>query len=127
MKLPRKTSLALALCLLVSLALNPALAAKRVKPIPEVLAKREVIAAPQTRTLRLDEDGKPCEQCNHAPVVEMAERDFTAAPGEAVSFAATLSDPADAQSGDSFLLTLRARDAADAPMTRYAQVQIIVK
>ena len=71
MKLPRKTSLALALCLLVSLALNPALAAKRVKPIPEVLAKREVIAAPQTRTLRLD--------------------------------------------------------AADAPMTRYAQVQIIVK
>ena len=110
---------------------------------------------------------KPYAECNHAPVVEMAEKDFTAAPGESVTFGAAVSDPdgnevttrwtidptggvyhsedltvygwtaetaeatftvpADAQSGDSFLLTLRARDAADAPMTRYAQVQIIVK
>jgi len=110
---------------------------------------------------------KPYAECNHAPAVEMAERDFTAAPGETVSFAATLTDPdgdditaawtvdptggvyhsedmslfdwtadtagaeftvpADAQPGDSFLLTLRARDVADAPMTRYAQVQIIVE
>ena len=109
---------------------------------------------------------KPYDECNHAPVVEMAERDFTAAPGETVSFAATITDPdgdavtaawsvdptggvysnedmsvfawtayspeasftvpADAQSGDSFLLTLRARDDAEAVMTRYAQVQIVV-
>ena len=33
------------------------------------------------------------ENCNHAPVVEMEEKDFTAAPGETVSFAATVSDP----------------------------------
>ena len=97
----------------------------------------------------------------------MAERDFTAAPGETVTFAATITDPdgdettagwtvdptggvyhsedmsafdwtadtaeasftvpEDAQSGDCFLLTLRARDDADAPMIRYGQVQIIVK
>ncbi len=107
------------------------------------------------------------ENCNHAPVVEMAERDFAAAPGETVTFAAVLSDPdgddvtaswtvdptagiysssdmavfawtcdtagasftvpADAKAGDCFLLTLRARDAADAPMTRYAQVLITVE
>ena len=110
---------------------------------------------------------KPYAECNHAPVVEMAEKDFTAVPGESVTFAAAVTDPdgdevtcgwtidptggvyhsedlsvygwaaetaeatftvpMDARSGDSFLLTLRARDAADAPMTRYAQVQIIVK
>ena len=33
------------------------------------------------------------ENCNHAPVVEMDEKDFTAAPGETVSFAAAVSDP----------------------------------
>ena len=110
---------------------------------------------------------KPYEECNHAPAVEMAEKDFAAAPGETVTFAATITDPdgdettaswtvdptggvyhsedmsvfawtadtaeagftvpEDAQSGDSFLLTLRARDVADAPMTRYAQVQIVVE
>ena len=30
------------------------------------------------------------ENCNHAPVVEMDEKDFTAAPGETVSFAAAV-------------------------------------
>ena len=109
---------------------------------------------------------KPYDQCNHAPVVEMEQRDFTAAPGETVTFAAMITDPdgddttaswtvdptggvyhsedmsafdwtadtaetiftvpQDAQSGDCFLITLRARDAADAPMTRYAQVVITV-
>ena len=33
------------------------------------------------------------ENCNHAPVVEMDEKDFTAAPGETVSFEAAVSDP----------------------------------
>ena len=109
---------------------------------------------------------KPYDQCNHAPAVAMAERDFAAAPGETVRLAATISDPdgdevgaswtvdptggvyhsedmspfewtadtaeaeftvpADAQPGDCFLLTLRAKDVADAPMTRYAQVMITV-
>jgi glycine C-acetyltransferase len=53
---------------------------------------------------------------------DMGVFDWTADTAEA-----EFTVPADAQSGDSFLLTLRARDAADAPMTRYAQVQIIVK
>lgn len=107
------------------------------------------------------------ENCNHAPVVEMEEKDFTAAPGDTVTFAAKITDPdgdactaewtidptggvyhsedmtiyewtadtaeayftipEDAQSGDSFMLTLRARDDADAVMTRYTQVQIVVE
>lgn len=107
------------------------------------------------------------ENCNHAPVVEMQEKDFTSAPGETVSFGAVISDPdgdtcsaewtidptggvfhgegtqiyewkaetpeasftipEDARSGDCFTLTLRARDDADAVMTRYAQVRIVVE
>jgi hypothetical protein len=40
---------------------------------------------------------------------------------------ASFTIPEDAQSGDSFMLTLRARDDADAVMTRYTQVQIVVE
>ncbi len=106
------------------------------------------------------------ENCNHAPVIEIDQKDFTAAPGETVTLKAALSDPdgnevsaawtldptggvyssddlaiyswtadtveasftvpEDAKSGDSFLLTLRARDEAEAPMIRYAQVRILI-
>lgn len=40
---------------------------------------------------------------------------------------ASFTIPEDAQSGDSFMLTLRARDDAGAVMTRYAQAQIVVE
>ena len=36
---------------------------------------------------------RPYEECNHAPKVELAQKDFTAAPGETVSFSAAISDP----------------------------------
>ena len=40
---------------------------------------------------------------------------------------ASFTIPADAASGDCFTLNLRARDDADAMMTRYAEVRIVVE
>ena len=55
----KKRTMLLIMCLVMALCSNSALAAKRVKPIPEVLAKRAVVETPQERTLRLGEDGRP--------------------------------------------------------------------
>ena len=49
----------LVLAMLFCICSSPAFAAKRVKPIGEQLAARAVLETPQTKTIRLGEDGKP--------------------------------------------------------------------
>ena len=58
MKLKRTLVLLLALCLTLVLCSGSALAGRRVKPLGEQLADRDVIETPQERSIRLGEDGK---------------------------------------------------------------------
>lgn len=96
------------------------------------------------------------DECNHAPVIEgVVPADREVAPGEALVVSARASDPdgdalfarwgcaetgwaadglaarfevpADARDGERLVLTLAVRDAAERPMTRYAQVALTVR
>ena len=95
--------------------------------------------------------------CNHAPIVDGGQLDFTAAPGKKVNLAGSAKDPdgdrlitkwysptgaqvsategwkttvtvpSDAKSGDKVVVNLEVRDDAERPMTRFAQYVITVK
>ena len=56
------------------------------------------------------------------PIADMTIYEWKADTAEA-----SFTIPADAASGDCFTLNLRARDDADAMMTRYAEVRIVVE
>lgn len=59
MRLRRTFSLLLAFCVLFALCPGTALAARKVKPLDEQLAKRDVLTTPQEKSIRVGEDGKP--------------------------------------------------------------------
>jgi len=97
------------------------------------------------------------EECNHAPIVDGGQLDYTAAAGETVKLSGSAKDPdgnkltpkwysptgaqvsseegwktvvtvpADAAKGDKVVVNLEVRDDAERPMTRFAQYVITVK
>ena len=55
----RAIAMTLTPCLLAAAFCTPVLAGRRVRPINEQLAEREILETPQEKTIRLGEDGKP--------------------------------------------------------------------
>ena len=101
---------------------------------PEVTAAEKDLttAAGETVTFAAEITDPDGDECTATWTVDPTggvyhSEDMTVFKWTADTAEASFTVPADAQKGDCFTFTLRVRDNADAVMTRYAQVQVVVE